>query len=187
MSWPPSAPSSDDLLAIARAALPRFLFQPGTPEVLTSAAVVLARVGQYVDERYLQTLITKSTGIWVDSHLADRGLVRLANESDEAARQRARQISDAVTPVAILAAVNAVLVAAGVTGTSALVELRRDRARVNRSYAGRGFRAGPAEPSWIIVMLPYGTSADVAAGISELVRVYRAGGFPHLIEVRGVP
>jgi hypothetical protein len=53
----------------------------------------------------------------------------------------------------------------------------------------RGWRMGPSNPSgdWIIVVLPYGTSAATAASVAEAMRRYKAGGVRVVVEVRGVP
>lgn len=81
-----------------------------------------------------QALITTATGAtattpdWLQLHAMDRGTRRQDGESDEALRSRLRTFADALTPPAILAAAQAVIDAAGVSGDVAMVELRRDRA-----------------------------------------------------------
>lgn len=196
MAWPPSAPTADELYAIARSSLPRFLFQkPGYREVLWAAARTFERVGRYIDERYQQTFIARSTGIWTDQHLRDRGSWRQSSEADEEAAERARTIAEAGTPDTLTGIADASLEAAGVVGTSALVELGPDGARFlvdstttrRVAFLGRGYRMASRQPRRSIVVLPYPTSAATQAAIAEACRKRRAGGYPVSFERRRVP
>lgn len=55
-------------------------------------------------------------------------------------------------------------------------------------FMSRGYRMGHSGyPSTFIIILPYGTSDDVAAAVDEYLRTHKAGGFKHIIEVRQSP
>lgn len=56
-----------------------------------------------------------------------------------------------------------------------------------RSYAGRGYRASVSRPFRLFVILPYGTSAGVAASVLEAVRQKKAAGFAVIVERRLTP
>lgn len=62
---------------------------------------------------------------WLNQHARDRGTNRANGETDAQLRYRLRNIADAITRPALLAAVNAILAAAGY-GVAAMVELPRD-------------------------------------------------------------
>lgn len=196
MVWPPPLPTAEELYNIARGALPRFLFQKaGIREVLWGYAKEWERVARFTLERYLQTIIKQSTGIWVDQHLADRGLYRQGNEPDPVARERARHIDDAATPAALLAIAQAIMDAAGLSSPPvALVELRAARIHCQPAGKSTGFvsskriwRTGGEHPSLAILILPYGTTADTLAAMNDAIRKHRAAGYPHRFEVRRIP
>lgn len=64
---------------------------------------------------------------WLQQHARDRGTARQLGETDAALRERLRNVPDAVTRPSLLTAAQAIVDAAGVVGTVALVELRRDK------------------------------------------------------------
>ena len=86
-----------------------------------------------------QTLITTATGPtattpdWLQLHAIDRGTRRQNGETDDTLRSRLRTFPDALTVATILAAAQAVIDAAGVSGTVYMVELRRDRAFMGKN------------------------------------------------------
>lgn len=86
-----------------------------------------------------QTLIGTATGAtattpdWLQLHAMDRGTRRQNGESDATLRSRLRSYPDALTVETILAAAQAVIDAAAVSGTVAMVELRRDRAFMGKN------------------------------------------------------
>lgn len=82
-----------------------------------------------VEDWNLATFILSATGAWLNAHARDRGTFRQFNESDAALASRLRTYDDAVTVPAVLAAVQAVLTAEGVTSPPpAMVELRQSKA-----------------------------------------------------------
>ena len=70
---------------------------------------------------------------WLDQHAVDRGTRRSAGERDAALRTRLRNMDDNVTRPGLLAALRAMMVAAGLTGDPAMTELPRCRAH-NGTY-----------------------------------------------------
>lgn len=124
--------SENELLDFATGALPSWVRTPD--EVLASAAksVAMARAqGEYL---FSQALITQATGAtsvspdWLDQHARDRGTSRQAGELDPVLQTRLRVVPDAITRQALLDAANAILAAAGVAGSAAMLELPRDAA-----------------------------------------------------------
>lgn len=121
--------AEQELYDLAKAQLPRWFFaDPANQEMVAGYAKMFAKVrttaGGWADATY----ITRAGAPWLDEHARDRGTRRQTNESDAALAARLRTIDDAVSPNALLDAVNAILVAAGITTSAALVELRPDRA-----------------------------------------------------------
>jgi hypothetical protein len=55
------------------------------------------------------------------------------------------------------------------------------------AYVGRGYRMGQQRPLKLIIILPYGTPASARKAVDEYVRSHKAGGYAHVLEVRGVP
>jgi hypothetical protein len=117
-----------------RSSLPRWFFEDDEDAQEIWGAIVKgsqptrAQADQWLEATYILT----AEDIWLDQHARDRGTFRQSGESDDVLRDRLRTVEDAVTPPALKAAVDSVLAAAGVAGTCALVELRRDR-----GYFGR--------------------------------------------------
>ncbi len=115
-----------------RSALPRYLFQDDAAAEEIWGAIVkgLQPVREQVDGWLAETFILTSDGMWLNQHARDRGTFRQEDETDVVLRDRLRTIEDAVTPTEILAAINALLDAAGVAGDAFMVELRRDKAHM---------------------------------------------------------
>ncbi len=86
-------------------------------------------LGQRQGEDWIRaTYILTAEGVWLNQHAKDRGTGRQADESDVALRERLRSYEDAVTNPFLLTLVQAILDAEGISGTAALLELRRDKA-----------------------------------------------------------
>lgn len=183
--------TADELYAVAKAALPGWFFGPKEVAHLRAVAELLAPVFDLAKARVEGTFVLTAPTEWLEQHAKDRGTRRQANESDAALADRLRHAEDAVTPVALEAAANKILAADGVAGVAHVLELRQQkRLFLTRHYGlTRGWRMGPSNPSgdWIIVVLPYGTSAATAASVAEAMRRYKAGGVRVVVEVRGVP
>lgn len=177
-----------ELFDLAPANLPKELFRSSPQEPMQAAAKLLgaarAQLKAWVDAAYLKT----SAGDWLDQHAKDRSTRRQNGESDAALRERLRHVEDALTPSAILSAINAILTAEGVPGSAALVVLPSDQAFVGQCFASRGYRAGhPGRPHVLIVILPYGTTAAVKSAIAEVLSTKSAAGKTTRIEVRQTP
>lgn len=162
------------LYDFAAGALPSWITHPD-PFLSAAAKQIGAALAH---ARYLnaQTLIgtasgpTATTPDWLNQHARDRDTTRQAGESDAALRERLRTIPDALTRSALLDSANAILAAAGVTGTAALVELPRDAAWVG-TYAGMSGTGGTfaqvgTSSRFTPTMLPWPTPPYRAPGVT---------------------
>jgi len=77
--------------------------------ILQSIAAQNELVEGAVETLHERTFIENSDGSWLDEHGRERKMLRRDGESDEDYRPRVRAIPEVVTPVAIKAAVDAVL------------------------------------------------------------------------------
>lgn len=274
----------------AKAALPPWI--PDPDEFLMGAAKVFGGVHAVITYLFGNALIstavgaTASTPDWLNQHAADRSTRRILTEDDPTLRKRLRTFPDALTRAALLSVADAQLVAAGVSGSSAMVELPRDMAHSGaydadagtggtftkvgsivtftpatawaappfrdpsivpvrthrlvisgaadagndgtypitsldgngavytnaggvaavdatvawsvqtrdpegnvrdgfaRAYSQRGYRSSRLRPQTIVIILPFGTSAVVAASVAEAVRQRKAAGIVVKIERR---
>lgn len=115
-------------------------------EFLGGAAKIFGAARTQVEYWFRQALISQADGPvpglpdWLQQHAIDRGSRRQSGESDAVLAERIRNVPDALNLDAIQDAIDAVLVAAGVVGTAALLELRKDRAFlvVNAPQTGTG-------------------------------------------------
>jgi len=114
-------------------------------EFLAAAAKVLSlSQDQLNDWLVRQTRIldadgpTGTTPDWLNQHARDRGTSRRLDETSDSLRFRLRNIPDAVTRPALLAAITQVLADAGVVGAPGLVELPRDGAWIGPDTPATG-------------------------------------------------
>lgn len=94
---------------------------------------------------FKHTLITTATGPetpgdadWLGQHAIDRGTRRQLDETDEALRERLRNIPDALTVVALTSAAQAIMALYGVTDPVTLLELPRDAAYIGDFISDTG-------------------------------------------------
>lgn len=126
----------------AKNALPAWI--PDGDEFLMGAAKMFGSVKAMLDYLFGNALIGTAVGPsgttpdWLNQHASDRGTRRQLDEEDPALRERLRNIPDALTRLAILTAIDAILAAEGVVGTSALVELPRHGAHFGEYEADAG-------------------------------------------------
>lgn len=166
-----------ELVDFATGALPDWVRSPD--EVLVSAAksVTLARThGEYL---FTQSLITLATGPtadspdWLDQHARDRGTSRQAGETDPVLQARLRVVPDAITRQALLDAANAILAAAGVSGSAALLELPRDAAYLGSFTAltgtGGSFAQSGSVTRFTPTALPWPTPPFQAASVTPVL------------------
>lgn len=192
----PYSTSEEGLYNHARASVPRFLFTGDNAEELWGAFVkifdaALTEVDTYLDQSFIQ----EASGVWLDQHAKDRGTGRIASETDLVLSGRLVAIEDAITRSALLARITAILEADGAVGpTVGMVELRRDGAFAEdvatseaQSFADCGYRAGSGRPYTIVVILPYGTTAETALAVDEYLRAHKAAGYRHVVETRATP
>lgn len=116
----------------AKASLPGWI--PDPDEYLMGVAKMFGSVDAMIDYLFGQTLITTAVGPssdtpdWLNQHAIDRGTRRTNGEDDPTLRERLRTFPDALIRSVLLATADAILAAAGIAGSSAMVELPRDGA-----------------------------------------------------------
>jgi hypothetical protein len=116
----------------AKSAIPRFMFQKVRQEEEFGALVKMFDAArQQIAAYFLQAYILTADGSgpdFLNQHAIGRNTFRQDGETDAALRQRLRNIEDALTRPALLAAADAILLAElGAGFTAAMAELRRDR------------------------------------------------------------
>jgi hypothetical protein len=119
-----------ELFDFAVAALPKwFTSEERNREELAGFAKIFGSALAMVRYWFGQTLISTAQGPlsglpdWLNQHAIDHATRRQAAESDPALRERLHNTPDAVVRAALLAAVNAILAADGITAEAAMVEL----------------------------------------------------------------
>jgi len=133
-----------------RGSLPSWLFERARAEEEMGALVkIFARVQTQVDFWRAQGGILTAVGAtglepdWLGQHARDRDTSRANAETDAALRQRLRTFTDMLTRPALLALIDAMLDAGGVSSNDfGLVELRRDRAWFLTRQQSTGTGAG---------------------------------------------
>lgn len=147
-----------ELLDFATGALPNWVRSPD--EFLTATAKLLGMPRAIAVYLFGQTLITQATGAtattpdWLAQHARDRGTSRQAGETDPVLQQRLRVVPDALTRQAVLDAANAILAAAGVIGSAALLELPRDGAWLGHYTALAGTGGAFAQAGTVSTFTP---------------------------------
>ncbi len=123
-----------ELLDLAKALLPDwFVSDDRVQEELGGAAKVMGAAKVIIKAWMDRARIMAAEGAtatdpdWLNQHAVDRGTARQPNENDETLRARLRSVDNILTRPALLEGVAAILAGAGVAGTAAMVELRRDR------------------------------------------------------------
>lgn len=124
----PGATDKERLIAHAETSIPRFFSRsPRGREDLHALAELMANgVLAPIRDMVRQTFIQDSDGKWLRQHAKDRGTGQQEGESEPALKARLVDIEDAITRPVLLAAVQAVMAAAGVVGAPQMVELPRD-------------------------------------------------------------
>ncbi len=119
-------------LDFALAALPRWMRSDDYH--LRGSAKLFGAVQAQTDYWFGQALIGTATGAgadtpdWLRQHARDRATDRQIDETDVALRARIRSVPDSLTRQTLIDAANAILAAAGVAGSAAMIELPRDGA-----------------------------------------------------------
>lgn len=168
--------AEQELLDFSTGALPGWVRSPD--ETLASAARSVAMARAHGDYLFSQSLITQATGPtadspdWLDQHARDRGTSRQAGETDPVLQARLRVVPDAVTRQALLDAANAILAAAGVAGSAAMLEMPRDAAYLGSFTAltgtGGTFAQAGTVTRFTPTVLPWPTPPFQAAGTPML-------------------
>jgi hypothetical protein len=193
----------EELYLWLKTALPSWLFGNASAVEEHWGAMIeqYGSVRVYVEEIIANTFVMVAIGPWLDQHAKDRGIFRQENESDDSLRERIRNVETKLTREALAERADGILTANSMTTGATIVNLRSERAwfvfdtttgrqlsylsTVNSGFTDRMSKSG--KPSGFVIMLPYGTSAAVAASIQEAVRQNKAAGFWFAVEVRGVP
>lgn len=138
----PPAPLSaeeQDLLTWLLSSIPRWFWLDdprfSVQEVWVAIVKAMIRVQRQGEDWVRATYILFATDVWLNQHARDRATFRQAGELDPTVRQRLRTIPDVLTRSAILTEINSILVAAGVVGTAAMLELPQDGAFIGRRPA----------------------------------------------------
>lgn len=186
----------DDLCDFGRTSLPRYVFAQARTEeeieaICAQVCLALGMAEGWVRQTYRLTAEKR----WLDELGKDRAVYRREGESDAEYAARMGSVEDSVNVASILDIANTILVAGGLDPDAAIVELKRDRAWLGvssstgraRAYSGRGYRCGNDLPATIIVVLPYGTTAAMAAAVLDAVRLKKAGGIACQVEYRQAP
>lgn len=193
----------EELYQWLKTALPSWLFgnDDAVEEHWSAIIEAFGDVRIQMEDWLSKTYVLIATGVWLDQHAKDRGLFRQENESDDSLRERIRNVEAKITREALATVADNILTANSMTTGATIVNLRSERAwfvfdtttgrqlsylsTVNSGFTDRMSKSG--KPSGFVIMLPYGTSAAVAASIQEAVRQRKAAGFWFAVEVRGVP
>jgi hypothetical protein len=91
---------------------------------------------------------------WLEMHAEDRGTRRMDGETDPTMRQRLRLPPDALARAVLLAASQAMVTAAGVSGTVAMVELPRDAAHLGTRVQDHGTGGSFAKSGSLMAFVP---------------------------------
>lgn len=196
----------DEIREFGREALPRYVTAGGRPEEEIEAHAEMVALGLCMAEGWIRQLyIGDAEGEWLDELGFDRAVYRRGGEGDPSYRTRLGTAEDAVTPPAVLGAVADMLASAGATSSPVqAVELMCDSAFFGdhsvaggvsvQSYFGDGSGSGATNgdrmthqdgcPHAFVVLLPAGTSALLQATAFDVVRIKKAFGFAHFIEVQ---
>jgi hypothetical protein len=130
------SPEEQILYDFAKASLPRWFTAHARVEEELGGFVKIfnrarAQVVFWASQMYIGNAVGPVSGEpdWLEQHARDRGTSRQDGETDVNLRLRLRNREDALTRSALLALINSMLDAAGITSNDyGLVELRRDRA-----------------------------------------------------------
>lgn len=128
---------------IVEATPPWFTANERRREFIEAVVKVFARVLLQQQEWNSQTRIREADRVgpdWLAEHAHERGTWPQEGESDDVLRARLRSFADAVTPAAIMPAIQGLVDTSGVAGTVEVVELKRHRAwfRTSTSDSGVG-------------------------------------------------
>jgi hypothetical protein len=121
-----------------------FSEQERSEEWLNAAAKEIDVALQNTKFWFSQTYILDAVGAtpgepdWLNQHAIDRGTYRRDGETNVALRRRLRNPADALTRAIILALIDLMLSEAGIVGTAAMVELRRDKIYLGDYVSGTG-------------------------------------------------
>lgn len=126
----PGESRKDSLLRHAETSVPRFYSKSarGREEMNGLAELLGNGVLAATDDLLQMTFIGSAERKWLAQHAKDAAVSPQDGEPPDILRERIRHPEDAVTRPFLLAAINNLLAVAGVSGTAAMAELRRDRA-----------------------------------------------------------
>lgn len=146
-----SADVVEDLVSLYRASVPPDVSaSPVGEDVAYSIAEGIARAEEEVSRLSAGSKLGTAVGSFMDLHLRDHGLRRQDGETDDQGRNRVRTPPQAITPAAILEAVNAIV---GVRATLDLAPLT-----VNVETVLRAVTAGAIGNQLTLQMSGFGSS-----------------------------
>lgn len=193
-----------EIFEIAKSSVPRQMFPDNAvQELFGAAAKVFGSTKTQLRFWFDSSYILNAAGFWLDQHARDRGTRRRDTETDNGLQSRLRNVEDTITPNALEAVANEILVAEGIAGVVHLIELRsgahqRFGGRVffhptgtadppGRSYLSRGERITRNFTHRMILIMPYGTTTAAANSIIEAVTRRIAAGQAISFETRAIP
>lgn len=120
-----------ELYDFGAGSIPRFLFaRQRSEEVMGAFVKMFDGARQEIEDLFEQTYILNATGTgsrFLDLHARERVGGRQEDETDEALRERIRNVRDQVTRPVLLDAAQAIIDAESISGTVAMLELKRDK------------------------------------------------------------
>jgi hypothetical protein len=188
--------TAQEVLALGLAVLPPAVVAGGdVPEdLLRAQAAIFGAVRDELQALVLDPLLDDGSDAAAEQLARELGNYRQLDEDIATLRARAKVLGDAVTPVVLLRAVNAVLDAAGHPPTATLLELPWQAMYLGRdtAYASRGYRATHSRrlgfaitdgrPLELRLQIPRTTSPAVRSAIVDAVNRRRVPGLFILLE-----
>lgn len=169
----------------------------GVDEAARAMSEIMTWSGGAILGMAREARISTSQGKYLDQHARDSGLARQDGETDVALRERLRSPSDAITASSILAAVSAIVTAAGGSLTNVrLICLPREGAYCaafgcepsvastsgrTRAFLDRGARINPAgHTRYTVILIPAGLG--IVSAVEDAVRAIILAGHELRVE-----
>lgn len=156
-----------DLLDFAMGGLPSWFSDTDQRDLAIEGALAkqLGAAWDVITYWFSQTLIGEAVGAtaddpdWLQQHAVDRGTRRQAAENDTTLQLRLQKFPDALTRALLISVAQQLVDDAAVSGTVAMVELRRDRAyltaRAPMSGTGGTFAVAGSVVTFTPTVLPW--------------------------------
>lgn len=182
--------TQDQLAQILRRLPPRY---EASEALLSGSAAQLSLANSVSEDLQATGFFEGAEAQWLTLHASGYGLVRATAEPDPALRGRLRNVGDSITRPAILAAVDALLVARGTAVPAIMIEWFHRDTVLDTLVLPFSFIVGRSylvtrKNSFIIVVPDFGDLTDpVYATILNEVNRLRAAGVRWSLVVDGAP